>query len=163
MMRSDAVMTKQVPDRLEIDGERHVMMRTPWLFAPGDDREDRYDFVGLDSANRSGVVSHWRVIDGMLHLVEVEATAYRRDETDISCDKQGWYTRLTLAHLHDQTGPVPVDCFTGEIDLDLEPSFDTVFEPPQRLRRLRFIAGRLISDEIIVGFRPPRRARPENP
>lgn len=144
-------MTKQVPDMLEIDGESHAMIRTPWLFAPGDDRADRYEFFGLDSSNRSGVVSYWSVTEGVLYLAAVEATAYRRDEQDIPCDKQGHYTHVTLAHLHDQTAPVRVDWFTGEIDLDLEPSFDTVFEPPEKVRRLRFVAGRLISDEIIAG------------
>jgi|GEM_PF-6436484 len=146
-------MTKQVPNRLDIDGESHAMIRTPWLFAPGDDREDRYEFVGIDSANRSGVVSYWSVTEGMLFLSAVEATAYRRDEHDIPCDKRGHYTQVTLAHLHDQNGPVRIDWFTGEIDLDIEAAsiFDTVFEPPERMRRLRFVAGRLVSDEIVAG------------
>lgn len=143
-------MTQQLRDMLAIGGRRHVVVTSPPLFAPGDERATRFDIVGIESANRSGIVTHWQVAYGRLYLVEVEATAYRRSDDDPPCDRRGLYTRLGLMQLHDETGPVRVDWFSGAIDLDLDFDWEAGIRRPTRLRRLRFAAGRLVSDEIVA-------------
>jgi hypothetical protein len=47
---------------------------------------------------------------------------------------------------------VRVDWFTGEIDLDHRYTDHSTRSSnrPQKLRRLRFVAGRLVSDEIVA-------------
>ena len=66
-------MTAQVPDELLLDGERWALLCTPldsWLAT----RPDLPRFVPRHTANWRGYVAKWRVEDGWLHLVGVDAT-----------------------------------------------------------------------------------------
>lgn len=149
-------MTRQIPDRLEADGEGYFLLSLPAILPAGHPLWRRCAFLpGSSTAHYRGYVAQWLVQDGQLFLAGFGGRVARSDAGFARArrfDEEAVGRPIDMREVYECADPIPATWLSGDLRCHSRRGAATrTNDPmiPETFRLFRIVAGRVTGDVLV--------------